>query len=56
MAQAFRDDKGLLQAYHANVAMLVSDRYHITSKPIRDAMARDILALVFGLTEQEASP
>lgn len=56
MSQALRDDKGLLQAYHANVAMLVHDRHGVTGKTERDQLARDVLALIFGLTEQEATP
>lgn len=56
MSQAFRDDKGLLIGYHANIAMLVHDRHGVTDKPARDALARDVLALIFGLTEEEATP
>lgn len=56
MSQAFREDKGLLLAYHATVAMLVHDRYGITEKVTRDKLASEVLATIFGLTEQEATP
>jgi hypothetical protein len=56
MCQAFRDDPGLLLAYHANIAMLVHDRHGVTTKPARDKLASDVLALIFGLTETEATP
>lgn len=56
MSQAFRDDQGLLLAYHANVAMLVHDRHGVTDKDARDKLASDVLALIFGLTDQEATP
>lgn len=56
MSQAFRADKGLFQAYHANVAMLVHDRHGITDKTARDRLASEVLGMIFGLTEQEALP
>lgn len=56
MSQALRDDPGLLLSYHANVAMLVNDRHGIKDKPAQDKLASDVLALIFGLTEQEATP
>ncbi len=56
MSQVFRTDRGLYQAYHASVAMLVSDRHGITDKTARDRLASEVLGMIFGLTEQEALP
>ncbi len=56
MSQAFRDDRGLYQAYHANIAMLVHDRHGVTDHTARNKLASEVMGLLFGLTEQETTP
>ncbi len=47
MAAAFMADEGLRQAYVANVAMLLHDRFGVTGYEQRNAAAIAVLDLIF---------
>lgn len=49
--QALQTDEGLYIGYHANVAMLLFDRYGVRNPAKRDAAATDILKLIFDLDQ-----
>ena len=48
LAEAFMNDSSFYQAYAANVAMLLHDRYGITDQRLRNEAAEEILHLLFG--------
>ena len=47
MARYLKTDEGLRETYHANIAMLLYDRYGITNHTRRNQAAEEILKLVF---------
>lgn len=47
MRDEFEKDEGFKEAYVANIAMLLHDRYGIRNYEKRNAAAEDILKLVF---------
>ena len=47
MIEKFDEDSGFEEAYIANIAMLLHDRYGITDYNIRNKAGKDVLDLIF---------